>query len=255
MLANALLCPDLKNAPSLQRCNVLSGYATSRSAVGDLKEKPKQAAVNSLVTLLLRLGATVATFSHSRDELEHVITGAAQNIESPDRTWSHRDGRAPKRNDQIGLACLGGPDRRQAQRGSIDELNTPRISRIFRLTRRHSRKSSMTKYRTSILAPRNTTSTLFAASTCSGRACHRKLSNGRGLFLSQAILGSSRAAFQYGQRHEASREVSSVITDFSLANMAWLKAPLGAPAVPMTELLAFSYAATSTIDGNYLRST
>ena len=55
--------------------------------------------------------------------------------------------------------------------------------------------------------------------------------------------GFSRAAFQYGQRHEASREVSSVITDFSLANMAWLKAPLGAPAVPMTELLAFSYAA------------
>ena len=34
-----------------------------------------------------------------------------------------------------------------------------------------------------------------------------------------------------------------MITDFSLANMAWLKAPLGAPAVPMTELLAFSYAA------------
>ena len=34
-----------------------------------------------------------------------------------------------------------------------------------------------------------------------------------------------------------------MITDFSLANMAWLKAPLGAPAVPMTEVLAFSYAA------------
>ena len=65
---------------------------------------------------------------------------------------------------------------------------------------------------------------------------------------SKAVLvtsnaGFSQAAFQYGQRHEASREVSSVITDFSLANMAWLKAPLGAPAVPMTELLAFSYAA------------
>ena len=55
--------------------------------------------------------------------------------------------------------------------------------------------------------------------------------------------GFSRAAFQYGQRHEESREVSSVITDFSLANMAWLKAPLGAPALPMREVLAFSYAA------------
>ena len=40
-----------------------------------------------------------------------------------------------------------------------------------------------------------------------------------------------------------SREVSSVITDFSLANVAWLKAPMGAPQLPMTEVLAFSYAA------------
>ena len=55
--------------------------------------------------------------------------------------------------------------------------------------------------------------------------------------------GFASAAFQYGQRYEASSEVSSVITDFSLANMAWLKAPLGAPAVPAAELLALSYAA------------
>jgi hypothetical protein len=37
--------------------------------------------------------------------------------------------------------------------------------------------------------------------------------------------------------------VSSVVTDFSLANMAWLKAPMGAPSLPTTELLAYSYAA------------
>jgi hypothetical protein len=55
--------------------------------------------------------------------------------------------------------------------------------------------------------------------------------------------GFARAAWDYGQRYEASREVSSVITDFSLANMAWLKAPLGAPTLPTTEVLAFSFAA------------
>jgi hypothetical protein len=65
---------------------------------------------------------------------------------------------------------------------------------------------------------------------------------------SKAVLVSSnsgfaRAAYDYGQRHEQSREVSSVITDFSLANMAWLKAPMGAPNLPTIEVLAFSYAA------------
>ena len=37
--------------------------------------------------------------------------------------------------------------------------------------------------------------------------------------------------------------MASVISDFSLANLAWLKAPLGAPSLPSSEILALSYAA------------
>jgi hypothetical protein len=55
--------------------------------------------------------------------------------------------------------------------------------------------------------------------------------------------GFARAAYEYGKDVEQSRDVSSVITDFSLANMAWLKAPMGAPGLPKIEVLAFSYAA------------
>ena len=53
----------------------------------------------------------------------------------------------------------------------------------------------------------------------------------------------AKAAWEYGQQHEPSKDVSSVITDFTLANIAWLKAPMGATSVPVTQLLAFSYAA------------
>ena len=53
----------------------------------------------------------------------------------------------------------------------------------------------------------------------------------------------AKAARTYGQRYESSRDVSVVITDFSLANLAWLKAPMDAPDIPKTQLLAFSYAA------------
>ena len=71
---------------------------------------------------------------------------------------------------------------------------------------------------------------------------------------SRAILVTSNAAFaraawQYGQKHEISRDVSSVITDFSLANMAWLKAPMGAPMLPKVEILAYSYAALQPSNG------
>ena len=53
----------------------------------------------------------------------------------------------------------------------------------------------------------------------------------------------AKAAWEYGKQHESSRDVSSVITSFSLANVAWLKAPMGAPSVPRTQVLAFAYAA------------
>ena len=72
----------------------------------------------------------------------------------------------------------------------------------------------------------------------------------RPLFLekSRAVLVTSnsafaRAAWKYGKEYESSQDVSSVITDFGLANMAWLKTPMGAPFIPVTEILAFSYAA------------
>lgn len=76
----------------------------------------------------------------------------------------------------------------------------------------------------------------------------RKGSSPRTIERSKAVLVTSNAAFarvawDFGQKHEEMSEVSSVITSFSLANMAWLKAPMVAPSLPNDEVLAFSYAA------------
>ncbi len=65
---------------------------------------------------------------------------------------------------------------------------------------------------------------------------------------SRAVLVTSNAAFagaawNYGQRYESSRAVSSVITNFSLANTSWLKSPMKALSLPRTQMLAFAYAA------------
>ncbi len=66
----------------------------------------------------------------------------------------------------------------------------------------------------------------------------------------------AKAAWEYGKKHEASKDVSSVIADFSLANMAWLKGPMGAVSIPTTQVLAFSYAAlkpSSELLGKYMK--
>ena len=244
MLANALLCPDLKHAPMSYKG--VTFYLDTPLLVWQLglEGEPKQAAANSLVTLLLRLGATVATFSHSRDELETVITGAAQHIESPTGRGTivmeaRRSGTT--RSDLLVLA--GQIDERLGD-ARIDVLSTPRHIEEFQIDE--------TAFERALY--------LTGVSYLNPRAKQHDINSVRSIYVlragtspkiverSKAVLvtsnaGFSRAAFEYGQRYETSRDVSSVITDFSLANMAWLKAPLGAPAVPMTELLAFSYAA------------
>ena len=81
------------------------------------------------------------------------------------------------------------------------------------------------------------------------------LEKARAVFVT-SNTGFAKAAWEYGQQFESSQNVSSVITDFTLANMAWLKAPMGAPSVPTTQLLAFAYAAlepSSELLGKYLK--
>lgn len=51
----------------------------------------------------------------------------------------------------------------------------------------------------------------------------------------------ARAAYAYGHKHPAFKYVSPVVTDFSLANIVWIKSPLKHPDVPMHFLLAHCY--------------
>jgi hypothetical protein len=50
-------------------------------------------------------------------------------------------------------------------------------------------------------------------------------------------------AYDYEKKYNEHTNVSSVITDFSLANVAWLKTAMDEPSLPRTEVIAFAYAA------------
>ena len=84
MLANALVCPDLENAP--QSFAGVTFYLDTPLLVRrlGLEGTAKQDAAVELIILLKNLGGKVAVFSHSREELYNVIQGAAANLESPD---------------------------------------------------------------------------------------------------------------------------------------------------------------------------
>ena len=243
MLANALLCPDLKNAP--KSYNGVTFYLDTPLLVrqlgleGDLKE----AAVKNLIAILLRLGARVATFSHSRDELETVITRSAQYIESPNGRGSIVMEARQRGTTKSDLLVLEGQIDDKLKDARIEVLTTPQYINRFQID--ETAFEEALSYEVSYLNPRakeydiNSVRSIYVLRAGTSPTIIER--SKAALVTSNAAF--SRAAFQYGQRYGASRMVSSVITDFSLANMAWLKAPLGAPAVPTTELLAFSYAA------------
>lgn len=243
MLANALLCPDLQNAPKTY--NDVTFYLDTPLLVRrlGLEGEPKRAAIESLIGLLRNLGATVGTFSHSRDELERVLKGAAQNVDA-------RDGRGAivieaRRNGttKSDLLLLAGQLDEKLAQAMIEVKDTPRYIADFQIDEKAFEKALGDE-----VAYFNPRAKEYDINSVRSIYVLRKGSSPRNVERSRGVLvssnsGFSRAAFEYGLRHEESREVSSVITDFSLANMAWLKAPMGAPSLPTTEILAFSYGA------------
>ncbi|MDE2999174.1 MAG: hypothetical protein OXU79_08885 [Gemmatimonadota bacterium] len=243
MLANALLCPDLSNAPKTYKG--VTFYLDTPLLVRQLgiEGEPRQAAVDHLLKLLLKLGASVATFSHSRDELESVISGAAQYIDSPHGRGAivmESRRRGTTRSDLLLLVGQLDDKLRDAQ---IEVLDTPEYGMDFQIDEAafETALDDEVSYRNP-RAKENDINSVRSIYELRAGLSPKILERSKAALVT-SNHAFSRAAFQYGQGHEAASSVSSVITDFSLANVAWLKAPLGAPGVPKGELLAFSYAA------------
>jgi len=249
MLANALLCPDLQQAPKTYKG--VTFYFDTPLLVRrlGLEGQAKQAAIENLITLLRHLGATVATFSHSRDELERVIRGASDWIDSPDGRGAIVMEARKAGTTKSDLLMIAGQVDDKLAAADIEVVRTPRYVKDFQIDEKAF--EGVLKDEVSYHNPRakeddiNSVRSIYVL---------RSGNTPRNVEHAKAVLvtsnsGFAQAAFEYGKGHEESREVSSVITDFSLANMAWLKAPLGAPEIPMTEVIAFSYAALQPSKG------
>ena len=243
MLANALLCPDLTNAP--QSYKGVTFYLDTPLLIRQLglEGKFKKEAVENLIDILYRLGATVATFTHLRGELESVITGAAQHVEYRSGHGAIVAEARRSGTTRSDLVILIGQIDDKLKDARIKVISTPRYIERFQID--EMKFEHVLDDEISYFNPRareNDINSVRSIYVLRGNTSAKTVERTKAVLVTNNSR-FARAAFQYGQRHEASRDISSVITDFSLANMAWLKAPFGAPAVPATELLALSYAA------------
>ncbi|MHB8354653.1 MAG: hypothetical protein ACYDCF_09520 [Burkholderiales bacterium] len=243
MLANALLCPDIQSAP--KSYHGVTFYLDTPLLVRllGLEGTIKADSIRDLVDLLILLGGTVAAFEHSRDELESVIKGAAHHIDSPDGHGPIVIEARRNRTTKSDLILLSGQIEKQIEEAKVAIKATPKYVAEFQID-----EMDFSGLLEEDISYANPYARDYDVNSVRSIYVLRENITPQNVEKCKAVLVTcnaafARAAFQYGLGHKQSREVSTVITDFSLANLAWLKAPMGAPSIPMREVLAFSYAA------------
>ena len=243
MLANALMCPDLEHiSPTYNK--VTFYFDTPLLLHGlNLEGEFKEAAARELIVLLKKLGGRIAVFSHSCQELHGVLHGVVNSLDS-----SYAHGIIVHEAKKSGLTrsdlllISASIDEKLGEIG-IEIDNAPRYARAFQID-----ESLFEKVLSDEVSYQNSRAKEHDINSVRSIYAIRANTPAPSIEKAQAVFVTSnssfaRAAWEYGQKYESSRDVSSVITSFSLANMAWLKAPLGAQSVPRTQLLAIAYAA------------
>ena len=226
MLANALTCPDLRDAPkNFKNITFYIDTPLLVRAIG-AEGDAKRIAALELFELVAHLGGRVAAFSHSREELNRVIQGAANFLERTDGRGAivlESRRRGTTRSDLL-LLAESVDDRLSA--ANIDVEDTPRYIEKFQIDETVFEK--VLGDEVSYYNPRakqydiNSVRSIYVLR---GTTAAYLLEKAKAVFVT-SNSAFAKAAWEYGQQYESSQNVSSVITDFSLANMEWLKFPI-----------------------------
>ena len=243
MIANSLLCPDLQNAPKTYKGITFYLDTPLLITILRLDDEYKNRATKEIITLLKHLGARISAFAHSREELERVITGSAKHIDDPKARGSIVRVARSRNLTKSDLLLSASNIDSELQAAGIEIIETPRYAQDFQID-----ESAFETVLDDEISYFNDRAREYDINSVRSIYVLRGKTNPHSLEKCVAALVTSnsafsRAAYTYGRTHGNSSDVSSVITDFSLANLAWLKAPMGAPGIPTSELLAYAYAA------------
>jgi len=243
MYANALVCPDLESLQkNFKKLTVFVDTALILNLL-DLQGAEEQSATQELFFLVRQLRGTIAVFEHTVDEIINVIKAAEKNLDNPkfDAPVIREIRRSGKKRADLILI-------RENLREDLKKLNiqikkTPPYEMDFQISEEELEKAISNE-----IVYRNPHALRFDINSVRSIYVYRKGSTPKRLEDSKAVFVTpnsllAKAAFKLGQNHSSTKEVTSVVTDYSLANIAWLKAPLGAPELPTKELLANCYAA------------
>lgn len=246
MLANALLCPDLGSVSDSYAGVVFYFDTPLLIRLLGLEGEREEQAIKEVVSLVQRLKGRVSYFSHTYDELVTSISTSAEFIDSYRGKGTIVSEARKSGKQKADLLLIAAKASEILESSGIKVTPTPSYGK------ENHRYEIAEEVFDAVLRDEidyhNPRAREYDIRSVRSVYVLRKDSAPRSIEKSQAVLVTSntsfsKAAYEYGRSHQTSREVSTVITDFSLANTAWLKAPQGAPSLPKKEILAYAYAA------------
>jgi hypothetical protein len=246
MLANALVCSDLKSISRNFGAVIFYFDTPLVLRLLNLEGDAKRVACNELIELIQALKGQCAVFDHTFEESKSVIDADERNLDNPaarGRVIEEIRRRGITKSD---LFLMSQKLEDLLKEKGLSRRRTPRyVGRNQQFQIDEALLESSIRDEITYMNPRaiefdiNSIRSIYALRQ--GKAPSRIEDAGAVLVTSNA--GLARATFEYGREHESTRAVSAVVTDFSLANVAWLKAPLKAPELPELEVMAACYAA------------
>lgn len=249
MLANALTCPDLDSLQ--QTFSKVTFYLDTPLALHllGLSGPEKEKAEKEIVTSARKLGAKVCIFSHTSQELYNVIRGAAKHLDSTNARGSIVREMRKEGKTYTDLILIAGKREEHLLQCGVRTVETPSYDD-------HSVQMDENLFENLLdeeIDYYNPNAKIFDVNSVRSIYSLRKgslpcrLEDAKATFVTSNST-FAKIAFEYGKQYESTKEVSSVITDFSLANIAWLKSPVDMSDLPKAEILSTAYAALNPTD-------
>lgn len=243
MLANALISADLNDAPKTFRGTTLFLDTPIVLRALGLEGQDRRFATHETLKLARSLAAEIRIFSHTREEVARVIRGAASWLDHPEgRGGVVEEARRLDMTKSDLLLLEAKLDSLLEDEGLEVEPALPFVP-AFQIDE-EAFQDALDGDDVSYMNPRalaDDVQSVRSVYALRRRAKPTRLEDSVAVVVT-SNTGLARVAQRFGKEHEPGT-FSPVVTEFSIANTAWLKAPMDDPELPRLELLAWAYAA------------
>lgn len=253
MLANALISTDTQTPPdTFRKTTFYFDTPNLLRALGYSGEELKRP-VDELVKLLKRLNGHIATFEHCVEEATRIVNSAANNIENLDYAQKPLNlvARQSKwtRSDLLTKADRLASD---IQDLGFKIKTTPSYNQRFQIDEQKLKEllieANVNTSETQSEALKFDVTSIRSIYCLRGDSLPNRLEEANAIFVT-SNSGFAHASCEYAKVHDSHPRIGAAINNFSLTNLAWLKAPDFASNLINEQTITLAYSALKLSQG------